>query len=415
MTKKVSAVLLSILIVLILFFGVFTFLPDNIEYGAYGVYHAPVNLIQKGTDFGPSVKATYSVDTTDLADGVLENVDNIVTTRLNKIFNYYGMPVVLEGSTLSVTIPETASEEDIDAQSILEAVVAEGKVELLASSEYSEDGVLMSNYAEEKLFSGATTSTYVNGENTYYIVNIKMTDAGKKIAKDNFTSSTSSWSAYCAVDGVVTYGIAYSNDTLQAYASTKEQASVLAAYVNYGSLQTTLSETGYEEVSASIPNASLIFGIATLVLIIIAAVVLVAKFGTNGWAGVLSIVICAIIFTLFSGLAYFSVFNIYAWIGVVLGLILITYLSMDSFARIKKYVLQGNGLRYARKSGFNGSIVRNLIVNLSALVIGIILWVIPTGITLALGNALVYGAVLSLVFTLGVNRFFVFMLSSFAD
>ena len=72
MTKQLSVTLLSILLVLIVLFGVFTFLPDNISYGDYGVFHAPANLIQKGPDIGPSVTATYSVDTTDLEEGVLE-------------------------------------------------------------------------------------------------------------------------------------------------------------------------------------------------------------------------------------------------------------------------------------------------------------------------------------------------------
>lgn len=411
MTKQLSVTLLSILLVLIVLFGVFTFLPDNISYGDYGVFHAPANLIQKGPDIGPSVTATYSVDTTDLEEGVLENVDNIVTTRLNKMFNYYGLPVVLEGNKLSVTVPQTANEEKTDAKTIIETVVAEGKIEFLPSQEYSESNVVLSNYGETKYFSNVSTSNYVNGANKYYIVNVSLTSEGKELASEKFTASTTSWGAYCAVDGIVTYGAVYSNDTLQIYTSSKEQAVALATYINYGSLQTTLTETGYENVDSSIPSASLIFGIATLVLIVAVALALLIKYGVNGVAGILSILISALVFTIFSGLVYFSVFNLYAWIGVVLGLALISSLTFYSLGKVKYYQLAGNGNKYARKTGFNSSLIRTLIVNLCVLVVGIILWVIPTGVTLGLGNSLVYSAVLSMIFTLGLNRAFVSMLA----
>ena len=270
---------------------------------------------------------------------------------------------------------------------------------------------MLSNYGETKYFSNVSTSNYVNGANKYYIVNVSLTSEGKELASEKFTASTTSWGAYCAVDGIVTYGAVYSNDTLQIYTSSKEQAVALATYINYGSLQTTLTETGYENVDSSIPSASLIFGIATLVLIVAVALALLIKYGVNGVAGILSILISALVFTIFSGLVYFSVFNLYAWIGVVLGLALISSLTFYSLGKVKYYQLAGNGNKYARKTGFNSSLIRTLIVNLCVLVVGIILWVIPTGVTLGLGNSLVYSAVLSMFFTLGLNRVFVSMLA----
>ena len=47
MTKKTSIVLLSILAVIVLFIGVFTFIPDGLEYGEYNIYYSPLHLIQK--------------------------------------------------------------------------------------------------------------------------------------------------------------------------------------------------------------------------------------------------------------------------------------------------------------------------------------------------------------------------------
>ena len=72
MTKTTSIILLCIVTVLVLFLGVFSFIPD-LEYGDYNLYHSPFDLIQKSVAFTDSLKATYQVkfdEGTDSFDGI---------------------------------------------------------------------------------------------------------------------------------------------------------------------------------------------------------------------------------------------------------------------------------------------------------------------------------------------------------
>ena len=61
MTRTTSIVLLSIITVLVLFLGVFSFIP-SFYVSEYEIYHSPSALIQKSNGFTDSVKAHYLVE-----------------------------------------------------------------------------------------------------------------------------------------------------------------------------------------------------------------------------------------------------------------------------------------------------------------------------------------------------------------
>ena len=54
-------------------------------------------------------------------------------------------------------------------------------------------------------------------------------------------------------------------------------------------------------------------------------------------------------------------------------------------------------------------------MNGAALLLGVILWLIPTVVTAPLGNVLVYGAVLSFVATMLLNRIFVALVTPLVE
>ena len=89
------------------------------------------------------------------------------------------------------------------------------------------------------------------------------------------------------------------------------------------------------------------------------------------------------------------------------------YFTIYAFDNINGY--EGSTFASAKYKGFANSNKRNLIVHGIALVVGIILWVIPTAVTAPLGNALVYLAILSFVGTMGLNRLFASFVEPFIE
>ena len=68
MSKRLSVVLMSIILAVIICLSVFAFLPDDLDWGAYRVLHAPIHLIDKGTDFGDTIVTTYYFPQDELED-----------------------------------------------------------------------------------------------------------------------------------------------------------------------------------------------------------------------------------------------------------------------------------------------------------------------------------------------------------
>ena len=96
MTKRTSIIILCVFIAIILFVGIFSFMPDGLNYGESGLYHSPFSLIQKSTLFTDEVVAEYIVD---LDEGVnASSVVSTIKTRLAKMYGYY--PVRLNFAVL---------------------------------------------------------------------------------------------------------------------------------------------------------------------------------------------------------------------------------------------------------------------------------------------------------------------------
>ena len=117
--------------------------------------------------------------------------------------------------------------------------------------------------------------------------------------------------------------------------------------------------------------------------------------------------------TIVAGLIHLEILNIFAIVGMLLGIALQTYFTVYAFENINAY--EGSTFASAKHKGFANSNKRNLIVHAIALVVGIILWVIPTAVTAPLGNVLVYLVVLSFVTTMGLNRLFATMVEPFIE
>ena len=143
-----------------------------------------------------------------------------------------------------------------------------------------------------------------------------------------------------------------------------------------------------------------------MALILAVAVVLILRYKVLGIAATLAIATVLVAELYFAAFVYFSILNIWAIVGVVISIAVAAYLSVDSFAKIQESYATGKTVKSSISTGFNKALIKNAIVNGATLVVGIILWLIPTSVTAYMGIALVYGAVASAIATLGLNRLY---------
>ena len=395
MSKSASIAIVSIICVIALFFGVFACLPDGLEYGDYNEYHAPINLIQGSSLFNDSIVVSYDVNLDE--DAQMQDVISKIRARLGNMYGYYFCNVTEKDGDITVQVPVTANGEDVSANSILTGVTAVGKVEILTSSTYAEDDVILtSEHVKSMRF-----ERYTNGANAYYIVNMKFTPEGEEIAAKELVAGTSNWSAYVAIDGSVVYGAVYgTNGRLQVYTSNNDDAHILQGLVKSGSLGATLTETGTERVSSV---GGMVFAIVMGVILLACWIVLIVRYKVAGFALALSQLVAAVAFIMFSGMVYFSMLTIASAVGTVLGIALMMTFSVIMLEKIRSY-RKDKTYASARHRAFADCNKWTLIVHAIALVLGVVLWLIPTGVTLPLGNALVYGAVLSFAVNMGLGR-----------
>ena len=404
MTRTTSIVLLSIITVLVLFLGVFSFI-GSFEVGEYERYYSPSYLIQKGIGLTDSVEAKYLVE---LDEGV-ENfsaAQKIIRARLRSAYGYYGIGVSYTDGKAVINVPVTNNPSKTNASTILSNVVAKGSIEILSSSTYSQDNVVLS----QEHFRSARVRSYVNGSYTWYLVEIKLTSEGVEIADDGLVSGSLSY--YFSIDGDVESNADYSGGRVRLYAHSQEEANLYASYIKHGVLNATLTE---ESVSDPQGGNGLAFAIILAVIFVGSVVYLTIRYKDLGLVASLAQLLAAVVFTIFAGLVHLEMLNVFAAIGIVLVYVFMTVFSALTFEKIRSILSDGKTFSSARERGFEfGKIMKiNLIAHGALLLLGIILWVIPTLVTAPLGNVFVYGAVLSFVVTFALNRWFTRMLVPF--
>ena len=406
MTKTASIVLLSIITAIALFLCVFSFI-GTFEVGDYNMYYSPSTLIQKSNALTSSIQMTYLVELDDEVD--FASVQKVIKARLRGAYGYYGVGIDYNEETkvATFTMPTTNNAAKSSANSILSSVTANGNLEILNSTSYSEDNVVLT----KEHFRSATVRSYVNGSNTWYLVEIKLTKEGMKLADDTIGTVTS-LSYYFAIDGATESYYDYTNGHVRLYAHSQDEAKLFASYVNHDMLHATLTENETGEPSKDL---GWVYLVIMGVLFVGAIVYMAIQYKDLGLVAGLSQLIAVVLFTIFAGLVHIEMFNVSAAVGVILVYAFMTFFSVYTLDKISKYLADGKTYTSARYKGFLDSWKLNLICHGGLLVLGIILWVIPTLVTAPLGNVFVYGAILSFVSTFALNRLFTHMLSPFHE
>ena len=402
MTKTTATVMLIIFIAVLAFVGVFTFIPE-FEYGAYGEFYSPATLIQKSNLFSDTHATTYSVE---LDDGFTNaQLSKVISKRLGFTYGLYSVNVSAKDGVVTVTVPEIVQGNDgLTAEQVMEVVSVRGNLEILKETTYAEENVILSL----EHFANVSTRKLVSAGNEFYVAIVNLNTEGIKAAKALGTSNGT-----YAIDGNITLtgGVQLVNDsTLYLYGYTMTDVKELAGYIKSGVLGAELKLT--DSVTAE-SNGDLFLFIGLAVVVVAVAVFYILRYKTLGLVGILSQLFTIVVGTIVAGLIHLEILNIFAIVGMLLGIALQTYFTVYAFDNINAY--EGSTFASAKHKGFANSNKRNLIVHAIALVVGIILWVIPTAVTAPLGNVLVYLVVLSFVATMGLNRLFATMVEPFIE
>ncbi len=422
-TKKVLvALFLCLIFCITLTLGVFCFSPnfDVNEYGDY--YQSAYTVMQKSGAFTDTVKATYTLKLDEETQNTAENVAKSIETRLSKTYGYYGSKVEYdsEKQTISVEIPKsnnTNTQAKPSAQTILNNVIVDGKVEVLNvnysnSPSYSEDSVLLS----QEHFKRASVRSYINQDVTLYICRVRLTKEGRELAAQLAESTPYT----VAIDGTVETWVYWTGNELQityAYtdeATSAEHARSMAAYISSGALDATLTQEGSTE---EINNKyGFIYLIVLGVIVLASFVFFVARYKALGLIPVLTQALALFVFMFFGVLVHLEIFNVGMYVGVIVAWLFVTFFSALPLEHIRKELNEGATYSKARNTAFAcnwKNISLTVIAHAALLVLGIILWSIPTGITAPLGNALLYGSVLSFAVTFGFNRLMTRMITPY--
>lgn len=410
MTKRTSIVLLCLITVLVLFFGIFAFILDGQLVGTNN-YHSAYGLIQKSGMFGDTLEASYQVKLDD--DAKAEDVIKVLKKRLENAFAYYGVDIAENDGVITINLPKATQAKASDKSKeentatidnrVLSGITQNGKVEILSSQvsgslpSYSKDAVVLSN----EHLRNASTRTYVNGDNTYYICQAKLTKEGNQlVTKAKLTDGTTY--SY-AVDGNVSYIAVYQKGEFQLYSTTKVGSSVLASYINKGTLNATLTSIESPDV---VNELSWVYPTVVGVIMLATFIFMAVRYKTLGIAGILSQLIAVVGFVYVLAYVYMSMLNIFAAIAFVLAYAFMSFFTIFTFERIRARATEKTFATSAYQ-GFHSTSIISLIAHGALLVLGIILWVIPTAVTAPVGAIFVYGAILSFVATFGLNRLFV--------
>lgn len=404
MSKTASIVVYTVIFALVLLLCVGACLPDGLQgSGSYLIYHAPINYIQGDKLFGKVQQTAYKVNLDEDAD--INQVASTLRSRLANMYGYWFCNVTVEGENkIIVNVPVTADENNTSASTVLSNITQTGAIEVVTSSTYDADDVILT--AEH--IKSTSTSRYSSSSSSYYIVNLNLTSEGSKIAASNLSeASSSSWSAYLAIDGTVTYGIAYTSGKLQVYTSGEAYCTALRGLIKSGTLNATLVEVPVGDETEPIITSTPIriaYGILMLVVILACWIFMLVRYGKISLAVILSQLIAVLVFVLFAGGVYFNLLNVASAIGILGGYALMQVFCCMFLEKFRNY--SAKTFASARHNAFAENNKLNIIVHAAVLVAGVILWLIPTGVTAPLGNALVYSAVLSFAVTMGLNRLF---------
>ena len=398
MRKTKSIVILTILAVLIAFFGVASFASFPILNTTYD-YNSIFSQIRKGIDLEGGYYAVLTPEVSEEeADKLdLDSVIQTIRTRLDDKGYTEATITKQDVTSLRVDIPNVDN-----ADEVLEILGSQGKLEFRDSSQtvwltgddvekatkgYDQDGKPCVNLEftanGQKKFANATKSISSSSSDKILYIYLGDTIVSQPQCNEEINSRTASITGLESV----------------------EQAENIAAVISSGALSVkfTIGET--RQISASlgegvVKNALIAAGIGMLVIFAI----LIIFYGGMGIAASIALMIYVILYTV--------VLALFPWVQLtfpgIAGMILSIGMAVDAnvviFDRIKEEYALGKTPAAAIKSGYKRAFITVFDSNVTTVIAAIVLWIFCSGSIQGFAITLFLGVLVSMFTSVVVTR-----------
>ena len=417
MKKWQSAVILTVLAILIIFGSVFGFV--SLDKGELGItdYKAYITNISLGLDLSGGVYAVYEVDESKLTDEQRENLVSLISGTMASLESllfskgYTEAQVTKSNNRIRVEIPD----ED-DPERIFNLI---GRPSSFEFKEYVDgaDGDLSLDDASgkvnlDKKFTGsdiASAGVSYDSDTGYYEVSLRFTDEGsEKFSTATSALSGSKLSIWINDEFVIapTVNSAISGGAASITGNySYDEAYDLAVRIQSGSfplvLKMTESNTLTATLGSSAIKAGLISGVVGLILIFLYVIVM---YRFMGLAASLSL--------WFYSLTYLFFLSVFPWVQLTLsgiaGVLLSIGMAVDAniiiFERVKEEYKSGKSLANSMKIGFKRSMGAIIDGNVTTIIGAVVLIIFGASTIKSFGITLLIGIILSLLASLLLTR-----------
>lgn len=410
MSKRKSIVLLSILLILIVFFGVFAF--TSVEVGLYD-YNAPISTIPLGIDLKGGVYVVFeaSIPLDDegeplYAESELEtNIAGTMDILQERLFaaGYTEATVTTSGTNqIRVEISEGTGAA-IDVDEVFDII---GKPAVLEFRDPNGNVILSGQKGHIK-----TATAGYNSQDSEYGVYLTLSNEGKKL----FATATTEFVGKAI--GIYLDGEMISNPTVNSAITdgkpvitgnfTAETATELAIQIQGGSLQVNLEILEQNTISPTLGENAVTTGlIAAAIGILLVFVFMAVVYRGLGLIADLALLVYSIIVIYLMGTLSFVQLSLPGIAGLILGVGMAVDGNIIIFERIKEEYKTGKNITASVKSGFKRALSSIFDGNITTLLAAIVLWVLGTTAIQGFAMTLVFSIVVSLISSLLVTRLF---------
>lgn len=409
MSKTKSTILLSLLLAVIMFVSVFTFLPET-KMGLK-IYHSPLDLLIKGSDIDSGAYVVYSFDRPkDITDSEytqqIADTVKVMRARLDN-FGFYDADISYSEGNITVTYPDSG-----DTASITALVGQKGYFRLSTSSTYTDLEKMITN--SEHLVSAK--KLFVSSSNTYYVEITMDDEALASFKKATATAATTAVTVYFLLDGSTynSQSIDYTFTTNKMYMSTTTEiaADTLTSMINNGYYQFELTQvkTGLVNPSATTPSVWLFIILAVLVLAVIVAFVI--SYGLFGLSSGIALICFVLMQIIAGGLIYANEFSLGALAAFIVGIAFFVIINVVLLEKIKTQCAVINEsdstkrLIIALGRGNKAILMPVIESHIIALLCSVLVWIFAKGAIIPVATFITYAIAASAVCVLLITRIF---------
>lgn len=412
MSKKKSIICLSVLVIVMLFVGVFSVMP-TFQSGLYD-YQSPLSQIKLGLDLKGGVSVTFEVDEESLADfsndaeinNALASTARVMQDRLTA--QGFTEAVVTTANSDSGVYSIRVEIPDVDnPDEVFDILAKPAKLEIRL---LSEDGDLVTQSSNI-----ISAHAVVDQENTgYYAVQLQFNSQGRS----DMSQATSGLnygtdSIYFILDGEVISQATVTEQVNSEYSlisgqMSYEQAEALAVQISSGAYEISFTEQIEQRIiSPTLGEQAiqtvLIAAVVTLVVII---VFMICVYGMYGVAASLALLGYTILMILALAYLPFVQLTLPGIAGIIIGIGMAVDANIIMFERIKDEFRGGKSFRSAYEDGFKRSLSAIIDSNITTLIGGATLWVLASSSIKGFAVTLVFSVVISLFSALVLTRLF---------